>query len=367
MQSSNASGLPNKAGTSAAVANRGPTSRVLERLGGFGRTAARPSQWPPTALLAAACLALLVYFAIDLRSTGFLSVSNINNVVAQATVITVMAVGNVFVLTSGEIDLSFANVAALSGVLLALLVPHIGIVGALVVALLGAAAVGLVNGIVAFKIGIPSFIVTLGTMQAVDGFTRWISGLRSLPVTNTAFTNVFGSWEMGSISVLIVWTIGAVLLGWWVLQRTAAGRRVQATGGSETAARYSGIRTSRVKIIVFVGNAVIAGVAGLLYVGQYHGASYQYVGNNLILTLSAVIIGGTALTGGKGSVVGALLGSLLLGFITNALVIKGLSVEAQEVLEGLIIVAAVTISGRKRIVRRVHNRDARNVAAADKT
>jgi ribose transport system permease protein len=122
-----------------------------------------------------------------------------------------------------------------------------------------------------------------------------------------------------------------------------------ATGGNETAARYSGIRTGGIKVAVFVLNGVVAALAGLLYVGQLHGASYQYGGSSdMMLTLAAVIIGGTALSGGKGTILGAIIGSLLLGFIANGLVIMGLPIESQVALKGVIIVAAVTLVGRRK-------------------
>ncbi len=307
----------------------------------------RPKGMSPTTMLITGSLAIIVFFSIDLSGSGFLSVGNVQSVVAQATVISILAVGNVFVLTAGEIDLSFANVVPLSGVTLALLTPDIGIQSAVVVALLVGAAVGLVNGFITVRIGVPSFIVTLGMMEVIDGITQWVSNQASLPVTNPLFDNIFGSAQIGPISVLVFWTIAIGILGAWLLQRTAFGRMTAATGGNETAARYSGIRTDRMRVAVFVLNGLLAALAGLLYVGQLHGASYQYGGSSdLILTLAAVIIGGTAMSGGRGRILGAIVGSLLLGFISNGLVMMGLSIEAQLALTGVIIVAAVTVSGR---------------------
>jgi ribose transport system permease protein len=325
----------------AAVTSRSLTSRRLAGLNVL------PKSVSPTALLITGSLAVIAFFAIDLRSSGFLSVSNAQAVIAQATVISILAVGNVLVLTAGEIDLSFANVVPLSGVTLALLTPDIGIWPALVVALLTGMAVGLVNGFITVYVGVPSFIVTLGMMEVINGVTQWVSNQASLPVTNSAFDNIFGSAQVGPISILVFWTFGIAILGAWLLQRTAFGRMIAATGGNETAARYSGIRTSRMRVSVFVLNGLLAALGGLLYVGQLHGASYQYGGSSaLILTLAAVIIGGTAMSGGRGRILGAIVGSLLLGFISNGLVMMGLSIEAQLAFTGVIIVAAVTVSGR---------------------
>jgi ribose transport system permease protein len=293
-------------------------------------------------------LVVLSFFAIDLRGKGFLTYSNISNVISDSTVTSVLAIGNVFVISTAEIDLSFANVAPLAGVVLAMLVPHVGIIPALLAALAVGAFVGLVNGTIVVLVGVPSFIVTLGMLSILDGFDQDISNQQSLPVTNSLFDNIFGSGQLGSVPVLVFWTVGVGLLAAWVLQRTTFGRQTQATGGNVLAARFSGIQTDKIRISVFVINGLLAALGGLLYVGQYHGASYQYGGSGeLILALSAVIIGGTALTGGKGTILGAIIGSLLLGFITNGLILMGLSAQSQEMLEGIIIVVAVTISGRK--------------------
>lgn len=302
----------------------------------------------PWALIGGSMI-VIIFFSFYLRDSGFLSVGNMQNVIAQATVISILAIGNVFVLTVGEIDLSFANVVSLSGVSFALLIPHVGVAPAVILALLIGAAVGFVNSLLVVGLRVPSFIATLGMMGVVDGITQWISHQASLPVTSHMFNQIFGSAQFGPVSVLIVWTLVVGVIGAWVLQRTAFGRMTAATGGNETAARYSGIRTGGVKRAVFVLNGVIAGLAGLLYVGQLHGASYQYGGSSdLMLTLAAVIIGGTALTGGKGTILGAIIGSLLLGFIANGLVMMGLPIESQVALKGVIIVAAVTLVGRRR-------------------
>jgi ribose transport system permease protein len=312
----------------------------------FGSGRERP-KLSSTSMLVAGSLVVIAFFSIYLRGSGFLSVSNAQTVAAQATVISILAVGNVFVLTVGEIDLSFANVVPLAGVTLAMTAPHVGIVPAIGLAFLVGVVAGLVNGFITVRIGVPSFIVTLGMMEVIDGITQWVSDQASLPVTHEAFDNIFGSAQIGPISILVFWTIAVGLLGAWLLQRTAFGRMTAATGGNETAARYSGIRTDRIRIAAFAINGALAALAGLLYVGQLHGASYQYGGNSdLILTLAAVIIGGTSMSGGRGRIFGAIVGSLLLGFIANGLVMMGLSIQAQLALKGLIIVAAVTVSGR---------------------
>jgi ribose transport system permease protein len=319
------------------------------RLSGLLR--ARGGQSSPLTLIAGSVL-VLVFFSVYLRDAGFMTMDNVQNVIAQATVISILAVGNVFVLTAGEIDLSFANVVPFSGVVFALMIPHVGVFCAVLVGLLAGVVVGLANALLVVGLGVPSFIATLGMMEVVNGVTQWISAQASLPVTSRVFTEIFGSAQFGPVSVLVFWTLAVGVTAAWVLQRTAFGRMTAATGGNETAARYSGIRTGRVKMSVLVLNGFLASLAGLLYVGQLHGASYQYGGSSdLMLTLAAVIIGGTALAGGRGTILGAIVGSLLLGFIANGLVMMGLPIESQVALKGVIIVAAVTLVGRKTMLR----------------
>ncbi|HUZ37428.1 MAG TPA: ABC transporter permease [Streptosporangiaceae bacterium] len=291
-------------------------------------------------------MALIVaIFAIVLRETSFLGVSNMVSIVGTTTSITVMAVATVFVLCCGEIDLSFAAVVAVSGYIAALLIGH-GIVLASVAALLFGAAVGWINGMVTMKFRIPSFVVTLGSMGILQGVAAGMTGSATLTVSDQTFLNFYGQGNIGPIPILMAWSLAAVIVGGVILNYTSVGRHVLATGANVDAARYSGIRTGRVKVGVLTASGVAGALAGLLYVGQYTAATYSLGSTDLLTVLAAVIIGGTALTGGKGSVVGALIGSFLLGLLNNALVIIGLAAPGVLIARGAIIVFAVILSSR---------------------
>jgi ribose transport system permease protein len=312
------------------------------------QTATAARRWfRGTALLLLASIVLILVFAVILRDTGFLTFDNFMNVVRQTTMVSVMAVATVFVLSAGEIDLSFGATVALAALVGALVIREVGPVPAVLAALAVGGGVGLVNGLVAIRLGLPTFIVTLGMLGVVTGLGRWLTDLESVPVTNAGFNFWFGSGSLGPVSVLLFWTVAIVLLGHLALRHTAYGRRVLATGGNEIAARYSGIRTDRIKISVMVVSGIGAALAGLLYTGRLHGARYTLGESDLITVLAAVIIGGTALNGGRGTVIGAVIGSLLMGMINNALVLMGLSVAQQEIFRGLIIVVAVALSGQR--------------------
>lgn len=302
---------------------------------------------PTTTLLVIALFATIALFAVLLKDTAFLSADNFLSIVRQTTMVSVMAVGTVFVLSAGEIDLSFGATIALSALVGGLVINSQGPVLGIVAALATGAAVGLVNGLVATRLGIPSFIVTLGMLGVVTGLGESITNLASVPVQDPTFTFLFGSGSIGPLPILLFWTIAIAIVGHAVLRWTPFGRYILSTGGNEVAARFSGINTRTIKASVLVASGLAAGLTGLLYTGWLQGARYTLGSSDLISVLAAVIIGGTALSGGRGTVVGAVVGSLLVGTINNGLVLLGLTVAQQEMFRGLIIVIAVALSGQR--------------------
>jgi ribose transport system permease protein len=300
-------------------------------------------------LLVLIMLALVGVFWILLRDTGFMSTSNFMNIARSKTPVIVMAVATVFVISAGEIDLSFASVPPVSGVLAAtLLQDGHGMVLAVVAALAVGVVVGLVNGTITVAVGIPSFIVTLGMIGVLQGIARLISGEQAIPVVNQAYISMFGSGSLGPVPGLVVWALVIGALGTVVLRSTSFGKSVLATGGNEVAARYSGIRTRRIKVAVLVLSGLAGALAGLLYSGQLASGRYDLGGGDLLTTLAAVIIGGTALSGGRGNVVGAIAGALLVGLVSNGVILLGFSTPQQQIFTGLIIVVAVALSAHRR-------------------
>jgi ribose transport system permease protein len=210
------------------------------------------------------------------------------------------------------------------------------------------AVVGLINGFFVTFVRLPSFLVTLATMGAVAGVARQISNLQSIPVSNSSFLGIFGSGSLFGIPGLIIWSALAVLVGYLVLRQTRYGAHVLAIGDNVNAARVSGIKVARVKIMVLMGSAMCASLAGLLYAGRLNGARYTLGEADLMTVIAAVIVGGTSLFGGKGTVVGALMGSLLMGMLNNGLILANLSVSQQMIARGLIILIAVSLSLREK-------------------
>lgn len=287
-----------------------------------------------------------LYFAIT-QTEYFLTRSNLTNIAVQSAPITVMAVGMVFVLCAGEIDLSIGSVVALAALSSAeVLQDHGNWVLAALAGLGVGALVGLVNGLFVTRLRLPSFLVTLATMGLVAGIARQLTDLQSVPVTNSTFIDVFGGSRPLGVQVLIWWTAAVVGGGWLLLRRKRAGAHVLAVGNNAAASRVSGIKVDRVRLMVLVGSATMAALAGILYAGRLQGARYTLGETDLMSVIAAVIIGGTSLFGGKGTVVGALIGSLLMSMINNGLVLSGLNVSQQMIVRGVILLVAISLSLR---------------------
>lgn len=288
---------------------------------------------------------VFLFFAVTQPGT-FLGLANLTTILAQAAPIAIMAVGVVFVLSAGEIDLSFGAVVALSALCAALTLQATGAWWVAVLAALGVGvAVGVLNGLFVALVRLPSFLVTLATTGLVAGLARELTDLQSIPVTDAAFVGVFGGSVLG-LPATVWWAVLTVLLGWLALRRTRYGAHVLAVGNSAPAARVSGIKVERIRIAVLVGSATTAALAGLVYAGRLQGARYTLGETDLMTVIAAVIVGGTSLFGGKGSIAGAVVGSLLMVMLNNGLILAGLSVSQQMIARALIILVAVSISLR---------------------
>jgi ribose transport system permease protein len=295
----------------------------------------------------AAFLLIFVFFAVTLHGEGFLSQTNLLNIVRQTTPVTVMAVAVVFVLSAGEIDLSLGAVVALSALVTADVMQSHSAVLAIAAALGVGMGVGAVNGLFVTLLRLPSFLVTLASMGIVAGLARTITNLESVAVENNGFIKVFGSGDVGPIPGLAFWAVGAVALGQFVFRHKRFGAHVVATGDNVSAARVTGIRVDRVKFAVLVLSGASAAIAGILYTGRLQGASYTIGEQDLLTVIAAVVIGGTRLFGGEGSVVGALIGSLIMGMLTNGLILWGLSSSEQTIAQGVLLLLAISLTLRE--------------------
>lgn len=306
-----------------------------------------PAIEPRRYIVYVAFLLILGFFAVTLHDDGFLSQTNLLNIVRQTTPVTVMAVATVFVLSAGEIDLSLGAVVALSALVTAEVMQSHGALLAVAAGLGVGLGVGTVNGLFVTLLRLPSFLVTLATMGLFAGLARSITNLESVAVENQGFINVFGSGDVGPIPSLAFWAIGAVALGQFVFRHMRFGAHVVATGDNGRAARVTGIRVDRVRFAVLVLSGAAAAAAGILYTGRLQGATYTLGEQDLLTVIAAVVIGGTRLFGGEGSVIGALVGSLIMGMLTNGLILSGLSSSEQMISQGLLLLLAISLTLRE--------------------
>lgn len=291
--------------------------------------------------------AIFFYFAVTLHGYGFLTGNNLLNILRETAPISVMATAMTFVIASAEIDLSVGSLAGLSSVVTAMALQHYGL-GVGILAGIGVGAlVGLINGALVTVVKIPSFLVTLGMLGLLQGLAMWISAEAAEPILNNTYIRIFGGGNFGPIPSLVVWTALFVIVGGFVFRKAAFGRKVLATGGNRIAADYSGINTVRIKFTVLFLSSMAAAFAGMLYAGWLSSGRFDWGVGNELSVIAAVILGGTSLFGGNGSVIGALFGSLLIGLINNGLVLDGIGSPQQQVIRGAIIIFAVAL-GRRR-------------------
>jgi ribose transport system permease protein len=290
---------------------------------------------------------VFVVFAVTLSDQGFLSTNNVLNIFRQAATISIIAVGMTFVIACAEIDLSVGSVAGLASVCTAMAVSHWGILAGVAAGLAVGVVVGSINGALVSMLNIPSFLVTLGMLGMAVGTAQWVTRSAPQPILNDTYNLIFGGGDFGPIPGLIVWMLVFVAIGAVVLAKTRFGRQVLATGGNRVAAEFSGVRTRRIKFQVLLLSAVVASVAGMLYAGRLQSGRFQWGTGDELSAIAAVILGGTSLFGGAGSVVGTLFGSLMISLINNGLILAGLETSQQQVVRGAIIILAVALARRK--------------------
>ena len=297
-----------------------------------------------------ALLALCVFFSF--ASHVFLTSTNILNLLRQISLLGVLAVGATYVLIISEVDLSVGSLYGFAGMVSGLLiVNNVPEIAAIVITLFFGLAIGALNGAITVAGRIPSFITTLGTLYLIRGATLVMSsGMPvSLPhgqgaapiITYLAQGSLFGGL---SNQVLVLIAIAAA--GYFLLHKTTFGFHIFAIGGNDRAARIVGVPVVRTKIIAFALAGVLAAFAGVINFGFLENVQ-PVTGMGLELdVIAAVIIGGTSLFGGYGSIVGSVVGAIFIGILGFGLLVMGLSTSIQEVIKGAIIILAVSVNRR---------------------
>ncbi|MBT6833842.1 ABC transporter permease [Amylibacter sp.] len=292
-------------------------------------------------------IVLFLIFAVTLSDKGFLNPNNLLNIIRQTAMIAVMAIAMTFVLSAGEIDLSVGSVAGLATVTVAMAIAIAGPIAGVFAGLATGLVVGMFNGWLTTRVGIPSFLTTLAMMGIAKGAAMWISDTAAVPILNQSYAWIFGGGSIGRIPVLLFWVLILGAIGHFALRRTGFGRRVLATGGGETAARYSGIDTARIKFRVLVLSSTAAALAGMLYAGRLQSGRFQLGEGDELSVIAAAVLGGTSLFGGKGTVIGTVVGAMMIGMINNGLILMGLEYSQQLIARGGIIILAVALSQKR--------------------
>ena len=322
---------------SATTAGRAPATRlaIVESLSRTG--------------VLVALVALLVFGA--LRYENFLSAYNLLELLRYNSMFALIALGMTFVIMTGGIDLSVGSVVAMSSVVSALASPY-GMVAGIAAGVAAGACAGLVNGVAISRLGIPPFIATLATMLAASGTALLLANNQSVSASyDSGFTNL-GQGDLLGVPAPAWIGAAAYVVGSLVLNFLPFGRHVLAVGGGEEAARLMGLPVERVKLIVYIASGALAGLSGVILASQF-GAGQPTEGAGWeLFAIASVVVGGTLLTGGVGSVLASLTGVLLLGLIfnilnfENGLGVISLSAYWQSVIRGLFLMVVVILQSR---------------------
>ncbi|WP_284946547.1 ABC transporter permease [Acidisoma cladoniae] len=290
-------------------------------------------------------VAVTIFFAV--AAPNFATLATVGAILRITAIVSVIAIGMTFVIISAEIDLSVGSVASFSGMILALLLDA-GVpswLGAIITLLMGA-AIGACNGLLVTRLKIPSFLVTLGMLSIFSGAALTVTNTMPVPIVEDGINNVLWNGSLLGIAAPVWWTLLVVVAGFYLLHVSLFGRRVLAVGGNALAANFSGINVNRTKVLAFVLSGSTAALAGMMLAARST-AGNPSLGSGLELdVIAAVIIGGTSLFGGYGTIIGSVIGAIFIGIIGFGLLVMGFSTSVQEIIKGAIIILAVSVNRR---------------------
>lgn len=283
-------------------------------------------------------------------SEFFFTPLNLKNILISVSVTGILAVPMTLLLVAGDLDISVASVAAFSGMLL-VKVSDGGdgsLLTGVIVALAAGLLAGVINGALVAGLGLNSIITTLGTLAVFRGATRLVSNGQSVILHGFKW---LGSGSVLGVPVQILLVTTITVVAGLMLHYTVHGRRIYATGSNRGAARLAGIRVGRVTFALFVLSGLLAGVAGLVVSSQLRAASPVVLEGLELVVITAVIVGGASLHGGKGTVIGVVIGVLILGTLNNGLTILSISAFWQEIIQGAVLIFAISFDQIREIRR----------------
>lgn len=321
------------------------TLQVLARSDRLASSSARTA----LLLLRGRALVVLILLVITFSALApvFFTANNFAILTKHVALSAILAIGTTFAILTGGIDLSLGSVAGLSGMIAGLVITsyHGGTFAAIVAAIVVALVVGLLNGVLVVRAGVAPFIATLGTLYMARGAALLLSSGRTFPnlATKSPAFAILGQGSLLHVPIPVLVMLVLYAAAAFVAAKTPLGRHVYAVGGNERAARLAGIEVNRVKLFTYLVSAFGAALVGLIIASQLD-ASHPATGESFELNaIAAVVLGGTSLSGGRGSITGSLLGAFVIGVLADGLVMLGISEFWQMAITGAVIVLAVAI------------------------
>lgn len=285
---------------------------------------------------------------ISIITPRFLNVNNLLNVLTQVSVNAVIAIGMSFVILTGGIDLSVGSILAITGAISAsIIVKSSSVFLAIVATIIIGALIGAFNGIIVSKGKIQPFIVTLAAMTIFRGVTYVFTNGTPISGLGKNFTFI-GNAKVLGIPFPVIITLIVFLIAYYIINETRFGRYVYALGGNEDSTRLSGINTDRIKMIVYVVSGIAAAISGVIVTSRIGSASPNAGSGYELDAIAAVVLGGTSLSGGEGSITGTIIGAMIIGVLNNGLNLMNVSPFYQSIVKGLVILLAVLIDKRNK-------------------
>lgn len=284
---------------------------------------------------------LAIFIVFSLLNENFLSINNVLNIIVQSSIIAIIAVGQTMVILTSGIDLSVGSIVGAAGIGIGLLmVGDVSIPVAVAVGVCMGAIFGLINGVIISYGRVPAFITTLGMMGIARGIGLAMNEGKPVAGLPMEFEKI-ASASVGGIPSFVFYTLIIYVIMFFVLERTKFGRHIYAIGGNRDAARLSGVKVKVVEMIVYMFSGLFAGLGSVLLTARLNYATPVAGTGYELDTIAAVVIGGTALSGGQGRIIGTLVGALMLGILRNGLTIVNVSSFFQQIIIGSVIIIAV--------------------------
>ena len=296
-------------------------------------------------------LFLAIVLVATIVNSNFFTVANFMTIAKQTATVAVVAFGMTFVITCGMVDLSIYGQVAMTGMIVAVILNDGGsILVATVCGLLCGIVVGITNGVLIAKIKLAPFLATLGTGSICEGIAKTITNQQVVTLYSEDFANFWGRAKIFTIPCNILWMFLFFAIAVFLYHFTTFGNHVKAVGGNSKAALFSGVKNDKIIITVMLISGICASLSGIMYVSRVNQGRPDVGTTTGMDAITGTVLGKTAFTGGKGSMVTSLFGAFVILTMTNAMVIMGIPTTAQLIVKGVIIIVAVSLSARDIVI-----------------